>query len=580
MKRFISYMLVIAIVFSFSIVGLGEVVRNETVYVNLDHNGYAKNIKVVTRISGDSSEKYYVEHGELENIKVLTKGTMPIVKNGTLKWDVNKLREKDIYYEGNTNKKLPLDLEIKYYLDGKELDGKELAGKSGTLEISIEIKNSDDLTTQIQLPLNLDIFKNVESEKGVMSVVGRTMTVVFTHLPMGNEKFKVKADGKNMELDPITISLADSSGLLGEGLGELDKFIDAMEEMSKANEELEEGSKELGRGMKLLKDGIKSLGDGVAKFVKGLRELGLNLKTLVEGFREINGGLGQLSEGLNEGIKSVGDMDTGLKNLSSEGENIEKGIDGLRGGLKEITTGYNSVGEGLGSMSQGHDSLSQLAQGLLNSSDPMVKALADGVIREGEALKDLSQGMSQLNTAMNGVVQNTDKLSEGYKAYNMGINQISVGFSQFSGEIQTLPHEINKIYQGHSKLVDGLDALYQAMDNAHKGGDDLSKGADTIPKEIDKIIDGQDKITQGLGKMREDGFEEITKNIEKFSNGGDSKEFTSFLDERNSENSSCQILMRTPPIKVEKEEIKAEHPRVEERTFFQRILELFKTFKR
>ncbi len=51
-----------------------------------------------------------------------------------------------------------MKIKIKYFLDNKEILGEDLAGKSGNLKINISIEDSSDLTTQIQLPLSLDMF--------------------------------------------------------------------------------------------------------------------------------------------------------------------------------------------------------------------------------------------------------------------------------------------------------------------------------------------------------------------------------------------------------------------------------------
>ncbi|MFA5576620.1 MAG: hypothetical protein WCZ27_02995 [Tissierellaceae bacterium] len=582
MKKILSYMLIFALVFSFSTASLADLIRNETVYVNLDYKGRAENIKVVTHISGKSQEEYFVDYGELEDLRVLTKGIEPLVEDGLLRWDTGKIGERGLYYEGKVEKELPLDLEISYYLDGKEIEAQDLAGKSGELEISIEIKNSEDLTSQIQLPLSLDIFRNIQSEKAMISVVGKTMTLVFTHLPMGDEVFKLKAEGENIELAPIIISSTDSSGLLGEGLGGIGQLIDGMEEMSDATGKLEDGSRELGKAAGLLRDGLKFLGEGVTKLVGGLGEIGHNLKKLLGGFEEINGGLGQLSKGLKEGISSIGEMNRGLDILTREGDRLEKGLGELDGGLDELGKGFSRIGEGLEGLNQGHSSLSQLAEGLVHSSDPKVRGLAEAVIKEGKALEELGQGIGVLNGAMGGLTKNTSQLLEGYGQYNGAVKQIGQGLGQFNQEIQSLPLEIEKIYEGHSQLLGGLSSLYGGLDQLETGGNQLDREVKDIPSHLDKIVQGQEEITDGLGKLRKEGLEEVIDGIEKFSGGEDAGErvFTSFVDERNMENSNCQILMQTPSIKLEKERIELPLAKEDKRTFFQRILDLFKIFRK
>ena len=38
-------------------------------------------------------------------------------------------RENDIYYEGKTDQEAPVSMDIKYYLDDKEVDGADLSAR-------------------------------------------------------------------------------------------------------------------------------------------------------------------------------------------------------------------------------------------------------------------------------------------------------------------------------------------------------------------------------------------------------------------------------------------------------------------
>ena len=48
---------------------------------------------------------------------------------------------KDVYYQGEIDKKLPVDISVSYTLDGKNVSAKELAGKSGRVTIKYSYKN-------------------------------------------------------------------------------------------------------------------------------------------------------------------------------------------------------------------------------------------------------------------------------------------------------------------------------------------------------------------------------------------------------------------------------------------------------
>lgn len=47
--------------------------------------------------------------------------------DGTLTW---KAAGNDIYYQGTTEKTIPIDVKITYYLDGKEMKPEDMVGKS------------------------------------------------------------------------------------------------------------------------------------------------------------------------------------------------------------------------------------------------------------------------------------------------------------------------------------------------------------------------------------------------------------------------------------------------------------------
>ena len=49
----------------------------------------------------------------------------------------------DIYYQGTTDKKLPVSVKLNYYLDGKQMKPSELKGKSGHLKITVDYKNNE-----------------------------------------------------------------------------------------------------------------------------------------------------------------------------------------------------------------------------------------------------------------------------------------------------------------------------------------------------------------------------------------------------------------------------------------------------
>lgn len=578
MRRFLSFLMIFTMIFSFSTLGLAEIDRNETIYVNLNHDGTTKNIKVINHISGSSKEEYYVDYGQYEDLKVLVDGVEPIIEGPTIKWPTVFLENRDIYYEGSLNKDLPMAIDIDYFLDGKEIKGEELAGKSGNLKINISIKNSSDLITQIQIPLNLDIFSNIKVENGVNSVIGKTMTVVFTHLPIEDQEFCIEAKGENIELDPILIASTPSNIPLPESLGEdINSFSKGINEMSKAAIELEEGSSELTKGTISLKEGLKTLSNGIGKFYSSFNEIGTNSQILTKGLLDFNNGFKLLTDNILGLWNGINNLNHGFNEIKIETQNIQEGLSSFNAGTKEVNKGLEQLKNGLNELNSNHKDLVALAESLSSSNDPRIRALAEGVIKEGITIDALSQGA---NNSFNGMIvlrEKVDGLDLGFQEYNKGINRIGDGLNELIQQLKPLPEELENMYKGHSQLTEGIDSIFNGFEPMTRGFEELNNKTESLPNEVDKLIDGQNNITKGINTLNDEGLLKIKNSIDGFSILDESdNNYTSFVHDKNENNTTFQFIMQTPAIKPmpERKEIEL---RVEgKKSFFERFLNLFK----
>ena len=554
--------------------GFAEVLKDETIYINLDPSGNAKDIKMVNRIYGESQDEYYIDYGKYENIKLLV-DIKPIIEEDKIKWPLNNLNGEDLYYEASIDKELPMKIGIKYFLDGKEISGEELGGKSGNFKIDISIENEDNLTSQIQIPLNLDIFSNVKVENGTISVVGKTMTVVFTHLPLGRGEFSLEAKGKNIELEPILISSTNAKMPLSE---DLDEFSSGIDEMVEAFKELEKASEELNKGSLSLKDGLKTLVSGIGEFYSGFNQINSRTREIFNGFNQFNLGFKSLKESIGDLVKGLGELNYGFKTTIGEGSGIEDGLFQLNEGTANLDNGIKELNNGLTSLNSNHKQLVDLAMALQNSQDPRVKALAEGVIGEGVAIENLSSGLDESYHGLHSISDNINKLYLGYSEYHKGLSKIFGGYNEINEKLQPLPKELENMYNGHSQLTEGLDKLFQGLDSMDGGISQINNNTKSLPNKVGELADGQKELTKGISKINDEGISKIKDTVEIFTeNGGNEKDnYTSFVDSRNDNTSTCQFIMKTPAIKIEspKREVKIEEKN--NKGFLERFLDLFR----
>ena len=114
--------------------------KNETVYVNADPDGTVNKITVSDWLSNLGGSDRIDDMSELEDIRNV-KGDEDYSDNGdgSITWNAGG---KEIYYEGTTDKDLPVNVKVSYFLDGKKMDPSAMAGKSGKVRIRFDYENS------------------------------------------------------------------------------------------------------------------------------------------------------------------------------------------------------------------------------------------------------------------------------------------------------------------------------------------------------------------------------------------------------------------------------------------------------
>ena len=91
--------------------------KEETVYVNMDASGNVEKITVSDWLKNNSQSAELSDSSSLSDIKNV-KGDETFTQDGEkLTWQADG---SDIYYQGTTDKELPVTVKLTYYLDGQE----------------------------------------------------------------------------------------------------------------------------------------------------------------------------------------------------------------------------------------------------------------------------------------------------------------------------------------------------------------------------------------------------------------------------------------------------------------------------
>lgn len=289
MKRLCAVLLSLALCCALACPALGETDKDETVYILADAQGAARKIIVSDWLKNPQGADTLPDVSTLENIENV-KG-LETFENGL--WNA---AGKDIYYQGESQAQLPLEMRVSYALDGQEIAPEALAGKSGRVTIRFDFTVSQK-QAGVFVPfavvtaalLENDVFTDVQVTNGQLVNDGERTLVVGAALPglqssLGltedqlalPEYVEISAQAEGFAL-PVTAALASCEPFALLPVERLDSV-----------EDLKQAAKKLDDGMARLIDGGTQLYDGLATLETKSGEL-------AQGVSQLNDGLAQLT---------------------------------------------------------------------------------------------------------------------------------------------------------------------------------------------------------------------------------------------------------------------------------------------
>lgn len=407
-----------------------DVYKEETVYVNADATGNSDEVTVSDwlknsgSVSGNLTDESILK--EIKNVK----GDETFTENGDqLTWNT---AGEDIYYQGTTDKELPVSVKLTYFLDGKEVKPDELKGKSGHLKIQVQYTNNEKKTVTVDgkeeevytpfvmmtgMILPNETFSNVTIDNGkVISdgsrniVVGFGMPGLKDSLDLDEETTKEAEDKgvtipENFEMEAdvtdftmsstFTVALTD---LLDDM--DMDNIID-VDSLKDSLNELEDAALELVSGSGTLADGASTLADGVSSYTAGADELNAGIQKYLGSNGDLNGSVTEYVNGVGKVVKGVKDYTSGTNALANGVTSYVVGEQKIAAGAAQLS----QLSKGLEQVQTAVDTLSKAADGKGEATDDLVIAanqLAAGTKQLQAVLG--SEEVTALLTQVNGMV--------------------------------------------------------------------------------------------------------------------------------------------------------------------------------
>lgn len=602
--------------------------KSETVYAVMNGDGSIKSTTVSEHLYSASGLANVTDKTTLTDIQN-TESDAEFTQNGEeLVWNTN---DTDVYYKGNTDKALPIDVKVTYALDGQEAALEDIIGKSGHLTVTVNLKNNETgtvnvngkdrtivtpLITAVGVILGGDA-ANVTAEHGMIESAAKSSVAAFVTLPGVKDSLSgllpdevdsiedylqdtvtVEADVEGFTCPQVMVACATSTAALGtdnvfdlssindltDGINQLN---DAMSQLMDGASQLVDGTSQLAGGVLALLDGANTLNNGAAALDDGLGQLTNGLDTLSANNAALNAGAQQVADGVlasaNKTLKEGGliDEDMTWSNYEAVIDNI------LTMNDKTLAAGRKKMVRTIWEQEPSFKD-SQLDLALYLSATKTNHDLE-------AALKlmqnfDASMLTGALEMVTNADAKNTAKAELKYQVENSqdmaDVRALKTSLSQ----IQFFVSSVNQYTAGVQTAADGAHSAKDGSAQLAAGTKTLYDGVNTLNTGAGQLNDGAGQLNDGLNQFNEEGISKLTGALDQDQLHGLKtvldemtdrlNDYTSFAGAPDDAESSVKFVYKTAETVAAADTTAAETETVKEGNIFtrlwQRIVNLFK----
>lgn len=524
--------------------------KEETVYVKTDAAGKEKTVIVSDWLKNPAGQRTIKDVSDLSGIEnVKGRESFKTGKNHKITWNANG---NDIYYQGTSDKNLPVTMDVTYYLNGKKIEPQKLIGKSGKVRIHYSYTNHSKIKTTVDgkettiftpftmvtaAILSTDHFSNVKASNGKVISDGNKHMVIGVAMPglseslnlkntsLGSaysipEDFEITADAKDFQMT-VTATVASSDTLSEFGLEDADSMDDltsSLKDLSNASKRLVDGSGDLLAGVNKLSSASGELKAGTKKLSSSSRELASGLNKLADGSKTLKSGTSRLADGTKALPSSVTALDNGIKEILKQLRNSipdehsqkklqENLLQAQTGITKELTNIKNNT-EKTGSHVQ---NLGLLARSIGSAAQSIGTQAANvGAVAQNDNLTpEQKEILSQAAATLKENAQNLGSYasSVGSDAQSIGSCAQSIGSSlkETQTDLQIVSGCLTQIQKLLTSTKDSTAKLEAALKQISAGTSKLKNSSQTLTSSIHRLNQGASDLNKGVSTAANGG---------------------------------------------------------------------------
>lgn len=484
------------------------VVNTETVQVYTDSTGNVETQRVYEQIAltgtGDVELANPIQGDGLRNLDGF--GGFE-VKDGQQLVDTSVDGEQRFRTVSDFDGKLPLEVDVQYFLDNNRVDPGDVVGADGALEVRYTVTNvtsapqevsfSDgsggEITKTVEVPIPIvgslstvapPNFTDVQSDQANIAGDGKGGTKLsFTMTlfpPLGSDSVEFgytahitdgvipRADISALPVNPLespTFKTAATSYQGGADTGE--RLAAGATEIDSNLLRLRDGAGELLAGLIQLSDGADQLQSGLAgEAAPGANRLASGALRLDEGLGQIDDGAGKLADGAGRLRVGVVQLDDGADKLSAGAGELRSGAGKLSAGAGALSAGTSAAVTGSEKLEEG---LKQISGGLNTLADNQ-----SGLPSAVAGVDALKAGVNQLLAGFGSTTQDGTLLF-GLNSLEAGLTQLEVGANQLAGGLTQLRGDGSAATPGLVGAKGGVDQVQAGLADAVKPGGSIDQ---------------------------------------------------------------------------------------------------------
>lgn len=505
--------------------GSGDVIvtNTETVQAYLNASGRLEVARVYEQVAMQGKGKVQLSNPvETRGLRNLDEFGGFEVKDGNVVGTYEVDGEKRLRTVSDFTRQLPLDVEVTYTLDGKEVKPGDVVGRSGLLKVQYTVRNVTGKPQQVSFDDGTG--KTVTAtEDVVVPMVGSLTTVLpssFTDVRSGEAN--MAGDGRGGTKMSFTMTLFGPIGKPEATFGYEAQIKDGVIPKAsisalpvspldspsfKGGAESYKGGAETGAtltaGATQIDENLLKLRDGAADLLAGLIQLRDGANKLNSGLAgEAAPGAKKLADGAGKAAAGAGELRNGVGQLDDGAKKLSAGSKQLAGGTGQLADGAGQLAAGASEASTGADQLAdgsaQVADGLVEAGNK-APALIDGLTQVSDGLKLVDGGLVTMYTSIGELETNPGVLQ-----MHTGMQAMIAGLGSTSNEA-TLIGGVDKIRKGIQGLVangGSLDQLQAGTTEAKKGVDASKAGVDQSKAGVDQSKGGVDQSKGGVDQVK------------------------------------------------------------------------------